>query len=87
MEDSMRSQREADWTIRGRGPGFVVWLSARGARVAGFITWAETGVAELSPAMRDAWHFPTVTAANSAAERAFGPAIEGCAMAVFPVRL
>jgi hypothetical protein len=75
-----------DFLIRGRGPGFVVWLSAPGARVEGFITWAETGVAELSPAMRDAWRFPTLTTANSAAGRAFGPLIEGCAMAVFPAK-
>jgi hypothetical protein len=78
--------RNPDFLIRGRGPGFVVWLSAPGARVEGFIAWAETGVAELSPAMCDAWHVPTLTAANSAAGRPFGPAIEGCAVAVFPAK-
>lgn len=71
--------------VRGRGPGFVIWLSRPNSPVAGFITWAETGVAELSPAIRDAWRFPTLIAANSAADRAFGPAIETCSVAVFPV--
>ena len=45
-------------------PGFVVWLSAPNGKTRGFITWAETAVAELSPAIQDAWHFPTVEAAN-----------------------
>jgi hypothetical protein len=81
-----KRRRRPEFIIRGRGPGFVVWLSSPNARFAGFIAWAETGVAELSPAMREAWRFPTLTAANTAVGRALGPGIETCAVAVFPVR-
>src|SRR5262249_32167095 len=83
-EHAMPNQESHTWLVRGRGPGFVIWLSAPNSRVSGFITWAETGVAELSPAIRDAWHFPTLRAANDAARRALGPAIETYATAVFP---
>jgi len=65
-------------------PGFVVWLSAPNGKTRGFITWAETAVAELSPAIQDAWHFPTVEAANDSVSRAFGAQVEEYGVAVFP---
>jgi hypothetical protein len=46
----------------GRGPGFVVWLVTR--RSKGFVTFTSTGVAELSPHIKDAWRFPSRKAAN-----------------------
>src|SRR5580704_12188100 len=54
------------------GPGFVVSLSLpnRGPKL--FLTWAETGVAELSPYPRDAWHYPTWRCANDNVRRALG---------------
>jgi hypothetical protein len=61
----MRTHEPSNFIVRGRGPGFVIWLSRRNSPVAGFVTWAETGVAELSPTIRDAWRFPTLNAANS----------------------
>jgi hypothetical protein len=71
-------------TIVARGPGFVVWLTAPNGKTQGFITWAETAVAELSPAIQDAWHFPTVKAANDSVSRAFGAQVEEYGVAVFP---
>ena len=50
----------------------------------GFITWSETAVAELSPAIQDAWHFPSVKAANDSVSRAFGAQAEDYGVAVFP---
>lgn len=67
------------------GPGFVVWVSAPNRRLRGFITWSETAVAELSPALRDAWRFPSLKAANDSAARALGPAYEHFSTATFPV--
>jgi hypothetical protein len=67
-----------------RGPGWVVCVSSprMGGRL--FITWAETGVAELSPDRKDAWRYPTPTAANDGVRRAFGPRIRSYAVAVLP---
>lgn len=67
-----------------RGPAFVVWVSATNGKTRGFITWAETAVAELSPYILDAWHFPTAKAANDSVARALGPAAEDFGTAVFP---
>lgn len=70
--------------VYARGPGFIVWVRRPNSRSGGFITWSETAVAELSPAIADAWSFPTSTAANDAVSRAFGPAAEDFLTAVFP---
>jgi hypothetical protein len=76
LENIMQPKTKMKSLVYGRGPGFVVWVGAANSRISGFISWAETGVAELSPVIRDAWHFPTPQAANIAVNRAFGAAIK-----------
>jgi len=67
-----------------RGPGFVIRVSSpkRGFRL--FITWAETGVAELSPDVTEAWRYPSFYAANDSARLAFGPRIRDFDVEVLP---
>ncbi len=64
--------------------GFVVWLARSGSRTRGFLAWAETAVAELSPFHVDAWRYPSTNAAHDAVSRAFGPAAETYCVAIFP---
>jgi hypothetical protein len=72
--------------VRAKGPGFVVWLTSSNRKIKGFISWSETGVAELSPIVREAWHFPSLKAANDSVARGFGPVADHLGLAVFPVR-
>jgi hypothetical protein len=58
------------------GPGFVVWLRRDNKAPKFFVTWAETGVVELSPNSEDAWQYPTSTTANDNLLRALGPRIK-----------
>jgi hypothetical protein len=86
-ETSKLSNRHGNSLRVAAGPAFVVWLSHPGRKLRGFITWSETAVAELSPNIRDAWHFPSAKAASDSVARSFGPMVEGFSVAVFPTRI
>jgi hypothetical protein len=58
-----------------RGVGFVIFIGSPKKGWKLFISWAETGIAELVPNRSDAWHYPTLRAANDAVRRAFGPRV------------
>jgi hypothetical protein len=64
------------------GQGFIIWVKATNWKARGVVTWAETAVVEVSPAVEDAWHFPTRQAAWISICRALGPAIKGYAIAI-----
>jgi hypothetical protein len=64
--------------------GFIAWVTCPNSRIKGFIVWAETSVAELSPNIQNAWQFPTTKAANDSVSRAFGAQAEDYGVAVFP---
>jgi len=64
--------------------GVVLWI---GKPFRAYLGWAETGVAEFSPFLGDAWIFPTALEATSALARALGPIADRFGVAVFPETL